>query len=265
MHSVTSQTFASWPFWLKCFLRKLVTLEKQSCSWRSFSGRPRPCCASASGGELEGSVYVCQWTDSVTEKDDRVRLGRRSDDDLCASEECSTPMYAMGVDHPKCIGSENVVSTLLALPAVRRRGRGGARVFGSVERLMTTTRTTTATQSTSLNACRVSSRHHQPCAQRQRQWRSCSAPSPSRFFCASADEDIWRQHLPVEARVLDCSTCASGGVHRTSPCRDRSILVNCGVHRTSSGSDRSTCANHHQQKARHTHLSPPRIQDTTVR
>ena len=120
-----------------------------------FQCEPRPCCASASGGELEGSVYVCQWTDSVTEKDDRVRLGRRSDDDLCASEECSTTMYAMGVDHPKCTGSENVVSTLLALPAVRRRGRGGARVFGSVERLMTTTRTTTATQSTSLNACRV--------------------------------------------------------------------------------------------------------------
>ena len=41
-------------------------------------------------------------------------------------------MYAMGVDHPQCTGSENVVSTLLALLAVRRRGRGGARVFGSV-------------------------------------------------------------------------------------------------------------------------------------
>ena len=40
MHSVTSKTFASWPCWLKCFLRKLVTLEKQSCSWRSFSGSP---------------------------------------------------------------------------------------------------------------------------------------------------------------------------------------------------------------------------------
>ena len=58
----------------------------------------------------------------------------------------AVPMYAMGVDQPKYIGSENVVSTLLALPPVRRRWRSGARVLSSVVRLMTTTHTTTATQ-----------------------------------------------------------------------------------------------------------------------
>ena len=58
----------------------------------------------------------------------------------------AVPMYAMGVDQPKYIGSENVVSTLLALPPVRRRWRSGARVLSSVVRLMTTTHTTTTTQ-----------------------------------------------------------------------------------------------------------------------
>ena len=49
-------------------------------------------------------MYVCQWTDSVTEKDDRVRLGRRSDDDLCASEECSTPCTRWVLIIPSALG-----------------------------------------------------------------------------------------------------------------------------------------------------------------
>ena len=82
VRSVTSEAFASRPFWLKCFKQARDTRETVVFVTK-FQWEPRL-----------GFRLRRKWTGSVREKDDRVRLGRRSEeegDDLCASEGCSTP------------------------------------------------------------------------------------------------------------------------------------------------------------------------------
>ena len=109
-------------------------------------------------------------------------------------------MYAMGVDQPKYIWSENVV----------RRWRSGARVLSSVVRLMTTTHTTTATQ---LKVVLPGLAGRTGVAVDVRLRISVLLPyfsdGSGRARCASASDGV---HRALAARARGTSTC---GAHST--------------------------------------------------